>query len=269
MWRRRSPRRRLPVARSKLRVSASAIRLEQRLAAGRGPCPSITTSSAPGIAAAVARPPETPISGSSAPWMTTVGAVIARELRACGPARRGSPRAGAPCRRGRSRGRRRARRARGSPPRRRARRASRWPGGRPRIRRCTRPARSAGAVISTARRLRARAADGAVAGRRHDRGEREHAVGKSIATRWAIIPPSEAPTTCARSIPSSSSRPTASAAMSSSRYGGSPPSPLSDAARCPGSRARRAWSSGRSRGCRTGSRDSRRRRAARTARSGQ
>ena len=45
--------------------------------------------------------------------------------------------------------------------------------------------------------------------------------GWSIATRWAIIPPSEAPTRWARSTPRWSSRPTASAAMSESGYGGS------------------------------------------------
>ena len=55
------------------------------------PMPSITTSSAPGIAPAVASPPVTSISASSDPWMTTVGV---RELGAaprCGPATRRSP----------------------------------------------------------------------------------------------------------------------------------------------------------------------------------
>ena len=57
---------------SKLRDSAAAIRSSAH--SGRSwPMPSITTSSAPGIAAAVASPPETSISASSAPWTTTVG----------------------------------------------------------------------------------------------------------------------------------------------------------------------------------------------------
>ncbi len=38
--------------------------------------------------------------------------------------------------------------------------------------------------------------------------------GCSIATRWAIMPPIEAPTMCARSIPRASSTPTLSRAMS-------------------------------------------------------
>ena len=42
------------------------------------------------------------------------------------------------------------------------------------------------------------------------------ARGCSIAIVWAIMPPIEAPTTCARSIPRWSSRPTASPAMSES-----------------------------------------------------
>ena len=45
--------------------------------------------------------------------------------------------------------------------------------------------------------------------------------GASIASVWAIMPPIEAPTTCVRSIPRWSSRPSVSAAMSSSRYGAS------------------------------------------------
>src|SRR6266540_1798271 len=40
--------------------------------------PSITTSSAPGIAAAVARPPLTSITRSSVPWITSVGTVSER-----------------------------------------------------------------------------------------------------------------------------------------------------------------------------------------------
>jgi hypothetical protein len=40
--------------------------------------PSISTSRAPGIAFAVALPPETGTSLSAVPWMTTVGAVIVR-----------------------------------------------------------------------------------------------------------------------------------------------------------------------------------------------
>ena len=42
--------------------------------------PSITTSSAPGIAPAVASPPESVISGSSRPWITTVGTRHLRQL---------------------------------------------------------------------------------------------------------------------------------------------------------------------------------------------
>jgi len=38
--------------------------------------PSISSSRAPGIALAVARPPEGRTSGSCVPWMTSVGAVI-------------------------------------------------------------------------------------------------------------------------------------------------------------------------------------------------
>ncbi len=41
-------------------------------------------------------------------------------------------------------------------------------------------------------------------------------VGCSMATVWAIIPPIDAPTTWARSMPRWSSSPTASAAMSDS-----------------------------------------------------
>ena len=45
--------------------------------------------------------------------------------------------------------------------------------------------------------------------------------GCSIAIVWAIIPPIDAPTTCARSIPSAVSRPKPSSAMSLSVYGAS------------------------------------------------
>ena len=38
--------------------------------------PSIIVSFAPGMARAVARPPEGEISGSTLPWITSVGAVI-------------------------------------------------------------------------------------------------------------------------------------------------------------------------------------------------
>ena len=47
-------------------------------AAGRGPCPSTSSSSAPGIAAAVARPPETWTIRSASPWITRAGTVSAR-----------------------------------------------------------------------------------------------------------------------------------------------------------------------------------------------
>ena len=40
--------------------------------------PGIVTSFAPGIASAVASPPDFTISGSSSPWITTVGALIER-----------------------------------------------------------------------------------------------------------------------------------------------------------------------------------------------
>ena len=40
--------------------------------------------------------------------------------------------------------------------------------------------------------------------------------GCRAAISWAIMPPIEAPTTCARSIPSASSRPIPSSAMSAS-----------------------------------------------------
>ena len=43
--------------------------------------------------------------------------------------------------------------------------------------------------------------------------------GDRIAIVWAIMPPIELPTTCARSIPRWSSSPKASAAMSLRRYG--------------------------------------------------
>ena len=46
------------------------------------------------------------------------------------------------------------------------------------------------------------------------------------ATIWAIMPPIEAPTICALSMPSASSSPTASSAMSLSRYGASTALPL-------------------------------------------
>ena len=42
--------------------------------------PSTIISSAPGIARAVARPPEGEISGSTLPWITSVGAVMPPEL---------------------------------------------------------------------------------------------------------------------------------------------------------------------------------------------
>ncbi len=42
--------------------------------------PSIIISSAPGIARAVARPPEGETSGSTLPWITSVGAVMRLEL---------------------------------------------------------------------------------------------------------------------------------------------------------------------------------------------
>ena len=44
-------------------------------------------------------------------------------------------------------------------------------------------------------------------------------AGWPIATSCAIMPPIDAPTTCARAMPSASIRPTVSAAMSSSAYG--------------------------------------------------
>ena len=53
--------------------------------------------------------------------------------------------------------------------------------------------------------------------------------GKSIATCWAIIPPIEAPTMCALSIPSASSSPAVSAAMSGIPYGTPEVSPDSSA----------------------------------------
>jgi hypothetical protein len=40
--------------------------------------------------------------------------------------------------------------------------------------------------------------------------------GRRMATSWAIMPLRDAPTTCARPMPSASSRPTVSSAMSSS-----------------------------------------------------
>ena len=59
-----------------------------------------------------------------------------------------------------------------------------------------------------------------VARRRHDGHEaRACAADTSAATFCAIIPPIDTPTTWARTMPSASSRPTASAAMSSSVYG--------------------------------------------------
>ena len=42
--------------------------------------PAIIISSAPGIARAVARPPEGATSGSAVPWMTSVGAVMRAQL---------------------------------------------------------------------------------------------------------------------------------------------------------------------------------------------
>ncbi len=51
------------------------------------PMPGITTSFAPGIAAAVASPPETPIRGSSSPWITTVGTRISAKRSVRSPER--------------------------------------------------------------------------------------------------------------------------------------------------------------------------------------
>ena len=48
--------------------------------AGRGPCPGSIISRAPGIARAVARPPEGDTSRSAVPWMTSVGARDAAQL---------------------------------------------------------------------------------------------------------------------------------------------------------------------------------------------
>src|SRR6185369_9389326 len=55
--------------------------------------------------------------------------------------------------------------------------------------------------------------------------------GRSIAIVCAIAPPIDAPTTCARAMPSASSRPNASAAMSLRRYGASTGLPCVAAAR--------------------------------------
>ena len=53
----------------------------RRRAAGRGPCPRSRRAGRPGMAAAVARPPDGRIMRSLVPWMTTVGAVIVRSCR--------------------------------------------------------------------------------------------------------------------------------------------------------------------------------------------
>jgi hypothetical protein len=72
---------RQPATPSPTRAAFSSIASSIRGHALRGrswPRPSISTSRAPGIAFAVALPPETGTSLSAVPWMTTVGAVIVR-----------------------------------------------------------------------------------------------------------------------------------------------------------------------------------------------
>jgi hypothetical protein len=55
----------------------------------------------------------------------------------------------------------------------------------------------------------------ATTGRRQSEANERTRAGCRIAIVWAIIPPSEAPTTCADRTPRASRRPTASSAMSS------------------------------------------------------
>ena len=87
-------------------VSAIASMIVGQAPRGRPwPMPGISTSRAPGIAFAVARPPEGRTSLSSAPWMTVAGTRQLAQLRACGRGRRRSPPAGAASRAGRARGR--------------------------------------------------------------------------------------------------------------------------------------------------------------------
>ena len=87
-------------------------------------------------------------------------------------------------------------------------------------RRCTPRARSGGGVSRAAHRLGSRPGRLRLAGRAHHRDRRLRSrCGCSIAIVWTIIPPIDAPTTCARSMPRWSSRPIASAAMSDSVYG--------------------------------------------------
>ena len=63
-------------------LSTMASTIAGQAPSGRSwPMPGMTTSRAPGMAAAVAFPPATGTSGSSAPWMTTVGRAHAAEVR--------------------------------------------------------------------------------------------------------------------------------------------------------------------------------------------
>ena len=220
--------------------------------------PSIIISRAPGIALAVALPPEGRIILSTVPWMTRVGALIAASLWCDRPRRRSRRAGGRPPGR-RSRGRRRGRRARGCTAHRARSRSSR-PGRRSRRSAgCSHRGRGAGAeqvAIDGGRGLAVPAA----ARRGHDRGERADELGMLGRQHLA----DHAAHRGAHHVGGRDSSPRSSSAVSSAmsrervllgpelRGGASGPRSAGGS---------RSGSSGRCRGCRSGPRRSHARRA--------
>ena len=237
--------------------------------------PSSTSSSAPGMSSAVRSPPLRVTSGSTSPWMTSVGTSSAAQAvgRGC-PRRRWRAAAGpTPCRVERS-GRRppppagaatglvEVRRGRRSPATRR--RRPRWP----------RRDRSAGGLQEHRHGLRRGLPDVGVAGGRHDRRQRAH---PRAGARSPSSGRSSRPSTRRPRGPTSIPR-WSSSAMRVGRHVGQAVGRLDRLAleglheRGRGSRRRGrrpSWSTGRRRGCRSGSRRTRGRRRPRTARSSQ
>ena len=172
--------------------------------------PSISTSRAPGIASAVARPPDGVTSRSRVPWMTTVGALIVAQLRRAVAATSRSRRAGARSRPGRGRAR-----SSGWATARSSSSSNGKPGEPISAHRLTASTRSRASRSSAGRRAKHRVDPRRpgvpcqhVPGVGHDRGERAApAPGGGPPSVWAIMPPIEAPATCARSIPSAVEQP--------------------------------------------------------------
>jgi hypothetical protein len=178
------------------------------------PMPSIIRSLAPGIEAAVSLPPSGRTSGSTVPWITSVGAFTARSrslrlpeariARSCRP----TPAGIEPALEGAFGARAVERLVLGKLPTRRIFQVWREAleifllGGR------RRRHQHRGGLAGRRRHFR-------IAGGRHDRGQRAHPLRETRSRlSWAIMPPIDAPTRCADLMPSASISPTVSLAMS-------------------------------------------------------